>query len=41
MGVDIEDSLRDFLNKYCMDRFVELYQMEIDKSKGKMIPKRI
>lgn len=41
MGVDIEGSLRDFLNKYCRDRFVELYQMEIDKSKGKMIPRRI
>ena len=41
MGVDIEDSLRDFLSNYCTNRFVKLYQMEIDKSKGKMIAKRI
>lgn len=41
IGVDIEGSLRSFLNKYCIDRFVELYQMEIDKSKGEMISKRI
>lgn len=41
MGVDIEDSLRDFLGNYCANRFVELYQMEIDKSKGKMIAEKI
>lgn len=41
MGIDVESSLRDFLIKYCTERFVKLYQMEIDRDKRKMISRQI
>lgn len=41
MGIDIEDSLKDFLCQYCIERYIELYQMETDKDKRKLIPKLI
>lgn len=41
MGVDIEKPLRDFLRQYCIDKDIELYQMEVDRDKRKLIPKLI
>lgn len=41
MGIDIESSLKEFLLQYCDEKFVELYQMEIDKEIRRMVPKRI
>lgn len=41
MGIDIEESLKEILTIYCKERFVELYQMELDKQKKKMTYRQI
>lgn len=41
MGVDIENSLKEFLIEYCKERFIELYQMELDDKKKKLISTQV
>ncbi|MBQ3601616.1 MAG: DUF2971 domain-containing protein [Lachnospiraceae bacterium] len=41
MGVDIEIQLKNFLMQHCEERFIELYQMELDTRKRRLIPKQI
>ena len=41
MGVDIENPLKEFLIEYCKERFIELYQMELDDKKKKLISTQV
>lgn len=41
MGVDIEIQLKNFLMQHCEERFIELYQMELDTRRRRLIPKQI
>ncbi|WP_333648001.1 DUF2971 domain-containing protein [Lacrimispora sp.] len=36
MGVDISDSLKEIVEKYCNEKFIDLYQMELNKKEQKL-----